>query len=136
MKKTLFIFGALVIALLTLFQLSSYTLFSGGLEMELVIAAVAIVFFIIGVILNKTSLQRKVVSASIDPKKISALGISNCEYEILVKISEGLSNREIAEALFVSESTVKTHISNLFTKLDAKRRTQAIKHAKRFQILT
>jgi DNA-binding NarL/FixJ family response regulator len=136
MKKTILVFGALVIALLSLFQLSTYSISSGGLEIELVIAIVAIVFFIIGVIMNRKSLQKKEVSAYIDHEKISALGISKREYEILVKIAEGLSNKEIADALFVSESTIKTHVSNLFTKLDAKRRTQAIQRAKLFQIIS
>ncbi|MCH9660988.1 MAG: LuxR C-terminal-related transcriptional regulator [Bacteroidetes bacterium] len=135
MKKTILIFGALIIALLTLFQLSTYTITSGGLEIEWVIAVVAIVFFAVGVILNKRSLHKKELLPLIDYQKIEALGISKREHEILVKISEGLSNREIADALFISESTIKTHISNLFIKLNAKRRTQAIQKAKALGIL-
>ena len=50
-------------------------------------------------------------------------------------ISEGLSNQEIADKLFVSVSTVKTHSSNLFIKLDARRRTQAIQRAKELRLL-
>ena len=83
------------------------------------IAGIAVVFFIIGVYINKKSLQKNPstkVSISIDEEKITALGISKREYEILGKIHEGLSNKEIAEQLFVSESTVKTHVSNLFVK--------------------
>lgn len=102
------------------------------------IAGIALIFFLIGIYLNKKSLQKKVTlnsSGKIDDKKISELGISNREYEILIKISEGLSNREIAEKLFVSESTVKTHVSNLYVKLDAKRRTQAIQRAKEMNLI-
>ncbi|WP_298550235.1 LuxR C-terminal-related transcriptional regulator [uncultured Algibacter sp.] len=47
----------------------------------------------------------------------------------------GLSNQEIAEKLFVSESTIKTHVSNLLIKLDAKRRTQAIQISKSLNII-
>ena len=54
---------------------------------------------------------------------------------ILKAISEGLSNKEIGEKLFVSESTVKTHVSNLLVKLDAKRRTQAVQKAKAYHII-
>ncbi len=88
--------------------------------------------------MNKKSLQKDAPSnpsITIDEEKIVALGISKREYEILGKIHEGLSNKEIAAQLFVSESTVKTHISNLFVKLDAKRRTQAIQKAKEYEII-
>ena len=57
------------------------------------------------------------------------LGITPRELEILEQIAAGLSNREIAEKLFVSENTVKTHSSRLFDKLNAKRRTQAVQLA-------
>jgi ATP/maltotriose-dependent transcriptional regulator MalT len=71
----------------------------------------------------------------IDKNKIADLGISNREYEVLQLISTGLSNLEIAQKLFISESTVKTHVSNLLMKLDAKRRTQAVTNAKVLNIL-
>jgi NarL family two-component system response regulator LiaR len=58
------------------------------------------------------------------------LGITARELEILAAIAEGLSTREIAEKLFVSENTVKTHSSRLFQKLNARRRTQAVQLAK------
>jgi len=138
-KKTILIFSALIIALLVLFQLSQYSVTSGNWKIEFVIAGIAVVFFLIGIYMNKKSLQKKPpnnVSVTIDEEKITALGISKREYEILGKIHEGLSNKEIAEQLFVSESTVKTHISNLFVKLDAKRRTQAIQKAKEHEIIT
>ncbi|NND62494.1 MAG: winged helix-turn-helix transcriptional regulator [Flavobacteriaceae bacterium] len=138
MKKTVLVFGALVLALLVLFQLSKYSISTGNLNIEVAITVVAIVFFIIGLYLNQKKLRSETISEvtqSIDSQKISELGISKREYEILVKISEGLSNKEIAEKLFVSESTIKTHISNLFVKLDAKRRTQAIQKAKALHII-
>ncbi|TDI69427.1 MAG: response regulator transcription factor [Bacteroidetes bacterium] len=138
MKKTIFIFSTLIIALLVLFQLSKYSVLSGDLNIEFMIAGIALIFFLIGIYLNKKSLQKKNIldtSGKIDDKKISELGISNREYEILIKISEGLSNKEIAEKLFVSESTVKTHVSNLYVKLDAKRRTQAIQRAKDMNLI-
>jgi NarL family two-component system response regulator LiaR len=58
------------------------------------------------------------------------LGITKRELEILALIASGLSNREIADKLFVSENTVKTHSSRLFDKLGAKRRTQAVQIGK------
>jgi two-component system, NarL family, response regulator LiaR len=59
-----------------------------------------------------------------------ALGITKRELEILQLIAAGLSNREIAERLYVSENTVKTHSARVFDKLDAKRRTQAVQRGK------
>lgn len=136
MKKTILVFGLLILALLLLFQFSKYAIISGDLNSEIVIAVIAIVFFFIGVYLNKKSLHQSTKPIDdIDHQKIKDLDISNREYEVLQKIAEGLSNKEIAESLFLSESTIKTHVSNLLVKLDAKRRTQALKKAKSLQII-
>ncbi|MFC4221357.1 response regulator transcription factor [Flagellimonas marina] len=136
MKKTIFVFSALIVALLILFQLSKYAYWSGDISIEIIIAIIAVIFFFIGIYINKKSLRNKEnVDPAINLKKVEELGISQREYEVLVEISRGLSNREIAESLFVSESTIKTHVSNLLVKLNAKRRTQAIQRAKDLQIL-
>jgi DNA-binding CsgD family transcriptional regulator len=136
-KKTVIAFALLIIALLTLFQLSKFSITSGSLKTEFVVGGIALLFLVIGIILSRKTSGDRVNSEEkkIDDQKISELGISNREYEILVEISEGLSNKEIANKLFVSESTVKTHVSNLFSKLDVKRRTQAIQQAKSLNIL-
>jgi two-component system, NarL family, response regulator LiaR len=65
-----------------------------------------------------------------DAAQVQALGVTRRELEILELIAQGLSNREIAEKLFVSENTVKTHSSRVFDKLGAKRRTQAVQLGK------
>ena len=62
--------------------------------------------------------------------RVGELGITPRELEILEAIAAGFSNREIAERLFVSENTVKTHAARLFEKLSARRRTQAVQKAK------
>ena len=67
---------------------------------------------------------------TINEEQQRQLGITKRELEILALIAEGLSNREIAVKLFVSENTVKTHSSRLFDKLGAKRRTQAVQIGK------
>lgn len=71
----------------------------------------------------------------VDQGKIEKLGITSRELEVLQLIQEGLSNKEIAERLFVSEATVKSHVSNLLVKLDAKRRTQAMANALEWSVL-
>lgn len=64
---------------------------------------------------------------TVDERRQKKLGITPRELEILGLIAAGLSNREIAERLFVSESTVKTHSSRVFDKLGARRRTEAVR---------
>jgi two-component system, NarL family, response regulator LiaR len=66
----------------------------------------------------------------IDEKALENLGISKREYEVLALIGTGMSNQEIADTLFISQNTVKTHTSRLFEKLDVKNRTQAILKSK------
>lgn len=72
---------------------------------------------------------------SVNEKKLRELGLTPRELEILELIASGLSNREIAERLFVSENTVKTHSSRLFDKLSAKRRTQAVQIGKEMGLI-
>ncbi|QEE29993.1 winged helix-turn-helix transcriptional regulator [Terriglobus albidus] len=68
-------------------------------------------------------------------ERLGKLGITPREMEILELVAAGLSNREIAERLFVSENTVKTHCSRVFGKLGAERRTQAVQMGKEIGIL-
>ena len=136
MKKTILIFGLLILGLLMLFHFSKYALISSNLKIEIVIALIAIVFFFVGIYINKKSLNKSDQPfTEIDHKKIETLELSTREYEVLQQISEGLSNKEIAEKLFLSESTIKTHVSNILVKLNAKRRTQAVQIAKSFKII-
>jgi DNA-binding NarL/FixJ family response regulator len=122
--------------LLLLFQISKYAIYTSDLTLEFSIAIVAIVFFFIGVFLNKKSSAKKQISQEdVDLKKLKTLALSDREYEVLKEIASGLSNKEIAEKLFLTESTIKTHVSNLFVKLNAKRRTQAIRMAKEMRII-
>lgn len=72
-------------------------------------------------ILNETELEK--------------LALSKRELEVLQHMAKGLSNQEIAEQLFVSLNTIKTHSSKVFEKLDVKRRTQAVEKAKRLNII-
>ncbi len=136
MKRTILAFGLLVLALLVLFKISKHTYLSGDTSIEIIISVIALVFFFIGIYINKKSLNKNSpVPNEVNHKKIKELNISNREYEVLCEIANGLSNQEIANKLFVSESTIKTHVSNILVKLNAKRRTQAIQISKELQIL-
>ena len=72
---------------------------------------------------------------AINESRVKELGITKRELEILGLIATGMSNREIADKLFVSENTVKTHSSRVFDKLGAKRRTQAVQIAKEMGLI-
>ncbi|NNE77146.1 MAG: response regulator transcription factor [Pricia sp.] len=136
MKQTVLIFSALIVALLSFFKLSQYAHFSGDLSTEVLLASIAVVFFVIGVFLKRNLDKKPLPQKGIDAERIAEIGLSKREYEVLQHVSVGLSNKEIAETLFVSESTVKTHVSNILIKLNAKRRTQAVQKAKEFQIIS
>jgi len=93
---------------------------------------VAALFAGIGVWLGLTLRRKKTVAAPVSPSFVmdehrrNEVGITARELEILGHMATGLSNQEIADRLFISENTVKTHASRLFDKLGAKRRTQAV----------
>ena len=70
-----------------------------------------------------------------DQMRVAALGITPRELEMLELVATGLSNKEIAAREFVSENTVKTHLSRVFDKLGAKRRTQAVQLAKQMRLI-
>jgi NarL family two-component system response regulator LiaR len=72
---------------------------------------------------------------ALNEERLRELAITRRELEILGLIARGMSNREIAESLFVSENTVKTHSSRLFEKLNAKRRTQAVQIGKELGLI-
>lgn len=118
-------------------------------RLDLFIGSIAIVFTVLGIWLALKLVKPKVVTriiekevyidntvpAEINQKEIEKLGISKRELEVLNLMAEGLSNDEIVGKLFISLNTVKTHSSNIFIKLDVKRRTQAVEKAKRLNII-
>ena len=144
MVKLVLRFGLLATALLLLLRVSQYSIFTKGLS-DWYIGIFALLFLGFGVMISRIYFTEKKEASSatkdqaappeINQAKIKELGISNREYEVLELIEKGHSNQEIAQQLFISESTVKTHVSNLLSKLNAKRRTQALMNAKELNIL-
>lgn len=145
MQKLVFKFGLLATALLLLVKVSQYSMLTHNLSNEIWIGIFALLFLGFGVMISQIYFRQKQQSLiseisnnetpPLNIKKIEELKISKREYEVLELIDKGLSNQEIASQLFISESTVKTHVSNLLSKLNAKRRTQAINIAKELRIL-
>jgi len=129
--------------LITVLRLTEYRFLVVEHSVQIYAALVAALFAAVGIWLGIRLNRRKVPAATgagnqesgkaafvVDEMKLKELGITPREFEILGLIASGLSNREIAERLFVSENTVKTHSSRLFEKLGAKRRTQAVQFGK------
>lgn len=142
MKQTVLVFGGLVTALLIFFQIGRYSIISGDIKTELLIGLTALVFLGVGLLVRRsqTSVSQPMVApAGLTPAdlaiKLKELQITDREFEVLGHITSGLSNKEIADQLFLSESTIKTHVSNLLNKLNARRRTQAVERARSMGIL-
>ncbi len=148
MKKQILIYGILGGLLIAVLKLIEYHFLVKEHLIEIYGGLVAIVFAGVGIWLGLTLTRRKKevvvvrevrVSAdkpfTLNDRKVSELGVTKRELEILGLIASGMSNKEIAEKLFVSENTVKTHSSRLFDKLNAKRRTQAIQIGKELGLI-
>ena len=114
---------------------------------EIYAVAIALVFTALGIWLAiklikpkiETVIVEKQVFANADfvlnEAEVNRLRLSARELEVLQLIADGLSNQQIAERLFVSLNTIKTHTSNLFLKMEVERRTQAIEMAKRLGLI-
>ena len=117
-------------------------------QYEIYVGAIALLFTAIGIWLANKITHPKVetiiiekevfvneIPFLINQEVINRLKISKRELEVLSLMASGKSNREIATELYVSLSTIKSHVANLFEKLDVKRRTQAVETAKKLHIL-
>jgi DNA-binding CsgD family transcriptional regulator len=147
MKKHILIYGLCGGVLIVLLKLIEYRFLIVEHSIEIYGGLIALMFAVLGIWLGlkltktkETIVVREVLlpaphSFTLDEVKLRELGITRRELEILELIAGGLSNREIAEKLFVSENTVKTHSSRLFDKLSAKRRTQAVQLGKELGLI-
>jgi NarL family two-component system response regulator LiaR len=135
--------GALILAL----KLMEYRFLVIRHSIEIYVGLIGAFFAGLGIWLGQTLTRKKPetiikeVPAEaagpfvVDEARVNELEITARELEILGLIATGLSNREIAGRLFVSENTVKTHSNRLFEKLGAKRRTQAVQIGKSARLI-
>ena len=142
MRPIIIGFGLLILCLLILFYIAEVSFIKGNVKLEVIVAIAAVIFFFAGLYFNNRRTRQEPVTSSlsasdapINHEQIRKSGLTQREQEVLVKMAEGLSNQEIASALFLSESTIKSHVSGILFKLDAKRRTQAIQIAKEKKII-
>lgn len=146
--KLVFIYGVSCAVLLFLMKWLEVRFLILSHSMELFIGALALLFMILGIWLARKVYEPKVQTVIVEKtvevpnqsfvfneQEATRLGISKRELEVLELMSQGLSNQEIADRMFVSLNTVKTHASNLFVKLDVKRRTAAIETARKLNLV-
>jgi NarL family two-component system response regulator LiaR len=155
--RDILLYGVCSGVLIAVLNLTEYRFLVVEHSVEIYGALVAVLFAGLGIWLGQTLtrkraatiVQEKIVKETIvkevpvpvespfvvDETRVNKLGITARELEILGLIAAGLSNREIADRLFVSENTVKTHSSRLFDKLGAKRRTQAVQIGKTARLI-
>jgi DNA-binding CsgD family transcriptional regulator len=139
-KRTVLLYGVIGAVVIVALKMAEYRFLVVDRALEIYGAFVAALFAALGIWLGLKLTRTKVVVREVpvpvtgpfvaNTESIDRLGLTPRELEILGLIAEGLSNREIAGRIFVSENTVKTHSANLFAKLNAKRRTQAVQIAK------
>jgi DNA-binding CsgD family transcriptional regulator len=140
------IYGLCAGVLIVVLQLIEFRFLVVEHSIEIYGALIALLFAGVGIWLGlKLTRKKEVVVVkeipapsqpfALNEERLKDLGITKRELEILELIARGMSNREIAEKLFVSENTVKTHSSRLFDKLSAKRRTQAVQIAKEIGLI-
>jgi DNA-binding CsgD family transcriptional regulator len=138
-RRTVLLFGLVGGTAVALLNFVEYRWLVVDHAVEVYGGLVAVIFVVLGLWLGRSLTpppERVVVEVpvptrssgpfAVNDAERERLGITRRELEILTLIATGLSNREIAERLFVSENTVKTHSSRLFEKLGARRRTQAV----------
>ena len=151
MKRHVLIYGLIGGILIAVLKWTEYRFLVIEHSIEIYGGLTAVTFTVLGIWfgLKLTATKERVVVKEVpiparepaeDPfvtgqRKREDLGITPREFEILELIAQGMSNREIAGKLYVSENTVKTHSSRVFDKLGAKRRTQAVQLGKQFGLL-
>jgi DNA-binding CsgD family transcriptional regulator len=147
MKRHVLIYGLIGGVVITVLKWTEYRFLVIEHSIEIYSGLTAVTFAVLGIWLGikLTGTRPRVVVKEVpvlpaepfapNERKQENLGITRRELEILQLIARGMSNREIAEKLYVSENTVKTHSSRVFDKLGAKRRTQAVQLGKEFGLL-
>lgn len=130
-------FGAILIVLKTI----EFFFFHYKFSLETYLGIIAFIFLVVGIYFGSKLGNKKTIEAAtpeISPTIINQnieTDLSSRELEVLLNISHGLSNKEIAEKLYISLNTIKTHTANIYSKLGVKSRTQAISKAKTLNLI-
>ena len=131
MLRTILAYGAILAAGTFVLEWLQFRLLVQTHAVEAYVALVAAAFLGLGVWLGAKLFRRTPAAPFVANTAVQAtLGISDRELEVLALLAAGGSNKEIARRLEVSPNTVKTHVTKLFAKLEASRRTEAIRRAR------
>ena len=133
-------YGIAMAVLVFVLKYAEYQYWIRDLRMEVYVGVVAVLFTALGIWVGSKLLEGKKVAATevphqVDEEAVRRIGISARELEILGLIATGHSNQQIADKLFISLPTVKSHASSVFGKLEVKRRTEAVHKAKALGII-
>lgn len=145
MKLSILAYTALTAVLIVAVRHFELALFSGQIELNIAMTVVGALFLALGVFagtrFRRRGAEKEVVVEYIDrPAERTAEVapndlLSSRESEVLRELANGLTNREIAARLFVSENTIKTHVNNIYAKLGVNRRTQAVVRARDLKLI-
>jgi DNA-binding CsgD family transcriptional regulator len=137
MKKVVLLYGLCGGVLIAGLKAAEYRFLVVEHSLEIYGGVIAVVFAAIGIRLGLSLTATRPASVPFvpDQARVEQLGLTPRELEILQQIASGKSTREIADALFVSENTVKTHASRVFDKLNVRRRTQAVHVGKQLGLI-
>lgn len=146
--KIIFKYGITLASILLLFKWIQWKLIFTSPSIELYIALSSILFLFFGIWISKQLSifishsktedipnQAETHQLYINYNELEKLNLTKREYEVLELLSLGYSNAKIADQLFLSISTIKTHVSNILFKLDVKSRTEAMEKVRRLKII-
>lgn len=138
-KRTIWIYAIALGALVFTLKWLELRFFVRDVSLEIYVGLLAVLFTALGVWVGvRLTRQKKITSAVLyqrDHGAVARFELSKRELEVLELLAAGHSNQEIANLLFVSLNTVKTHTSNLFSKLGVSRRTQAVQKGKELRLI-
>ena len=134
--KILLLYGLLLAAAAFALEWLQYQYFSKTYSVEIYVVLIALAFAFLGIwVGHRLTAQKPHGPFEQNKAALKSLGISPRELEVLEALAEGQSNKEIGRTLDISPNTVKTHIANLFTKLQANGRIRAIEEARALHLI-